>query len=272
MVRARGSRNSLAQQKLAHDPSLPIYVRIAAVLRAEILAGLYPHGTALPTEAEITERFSVARLTVRRALETLALDGIVARRPGRGHGTRVNLPEPTRPDRLSIDGLVRRYQSLGMDTSVEIIALETGEAGIQGGDHLQCDPATPVISVTRRRFVSSRPFSVYTSTIPEHVAPTLKNMISGDLPVVTILESLGVRVARAEQYISAAIADGNMARLMLCHPGDPLINVRRVTFSDRDTPVEYISVFYRSTDYQYRIALKRDHDNEVSLWSITDVC
>jgi len=267
----RRNRNGWDQPSLSHDPSLPIYVRIAAVLRAEILAGIYPHGTSLPTELEIAERFSVARLTIRRALETLALDGIVARRPGRGHGTRVNLPQPTRPDRLSVDGLVRRYHALGVQTSVELICVETDEAGVHGCEYLQCEPTTPVLSVLRRRFVSNRPFSLFSSLVPMHVAPGLKERISVDVPVVLTLESMGITISRAEQFISASIADEKISRLMNCYPGDPMMNVERVAFDQNNVPVEYISILYRPTDYQYRIMLQRDPTNDVTLWSISDV-
>jgi DNA-binding transcriptional MocR family regulator len=53
-------------------------------LRDEIMDGQYEYGSLLPSEREVCERFSVERSTVRKALELLVEDGIVAKHPGIG--------------------------------------------------------------------------------------------------------------------------------------------------------------------------------------------
>ena len=60
------------------------YQSLADVLRQEIAAGQYPLESALPTEAELSRRFSVSRQTVRQAVNLLENDGMVYRRQGSG--------------------------------------------------------------------------------------------------------------------------------------------------------------------------------------------
>jgi GntR family phosphonate transport system transcriptional regulator len=57
---------------------------IAEELRVDITSGRFPVGGRLPTEAELAERFAVNRHTVRRAVATLAADGLVEARRGSG--------------------------------------------------------------------------------------------------------------------------------------------------------------------------------------------
>lgn len=71
----------------------PLYRQLVEALRHEIVKGLYPIGTQLPTEASLCERFGVSRHTVREALRQLRLDGFISSR--RGSGTTVMLPSPT---------------------------------------------------------------------------------------------------------------------------------------------------------------------------------
>src|SRR5918998_2538658 len=58
------------------------YRAIERYLRA-LVEGANP-GDPLPSEAELCERFSVSRMTVRQALAELTNDGLVERRRGQG--------------------------------------------------------------------------------------------------------------------------------------------------------------------------------------------
>ncbi len=62
----------------------PRYLQVARALRQEIVDGVYPVGSQLPTEHELCERFSVSRYTVREALRRLREDNLIASRPRAG--------------------------------------------------------------------------------------------------------------------------------------------------------------------------------------------
>jgi len=53
-------------------------------IRNLILEGVWPPGTKLPSERELSEQFAVARTSVREALRALALLGLIEVRPGDG--------------------------------------------------------------------------------------------------------------------------------------------------------------------------------------------
>ena len=60
------------------------YRHIAAALRERIAAGEFAAGATIPSESALCVEYRVARNTVRRALEQLADEGLIAVRPGRG--------------------------------------------------------------------------------------------------------------------------------------------------------------------------------------------
>lgn len=67
-----------------HDPT-PIYLQIAAILRAKILSGEYRPRQVLPSEQQLMQEHEVARATVRHAIEALRDEGLATRaatRPG----------------------------------------------------------------------------------------------------------------------------------------------------------------------------------------------
>jgi DNA-binding GntR family transcriptional regulator len=81
------------------------YERIAAELRAAVDRGDFGPDGALPTEAALMKEFGVSRGTVRRAIELLTFERLIA--PRRGSGTYVT--PPAEPDEgEDLDELRRR--------------------------------------------------------------------------------------------------------------------------------------------------------------------
>lgn len=60
------------------------YKTIAASLRQRIMSGEYVSGAPLPSEAELTAEYGVARNTLRRALSELENERLITVLPGRG--------------------------------------------------------------------------------------------------------------------------------------------------------------------------------------------
>lgn len=58
-------------------------------LTAEIRAGKYAPGERIPSDRELSERFGVARMTARRAVDELRKAGLVTTEWGRGTFVRV---------------------------------------------------------------------------------------------------------------------------------------------------------------------------------------
>src|SRR3984885_6458159 len=74
-------------------PDDPLYLQVVRALKDEIVGGIHPVGTKLPTEEELCARFSVSRYTVREALRRLREDNLVSSR--QGAGTIVVPPRPS---------------------------------------------------------------------------------------------------------------------------------------------------------------------------------
>ncbi|GAA2906697.1 hypothetical protein GCM10010517_72910 [Streptosporangium fragile] len=61
-----------------------VYRRLADPLRAQIAAGEYPLGGALPSEAALAECYRLARSTVRRGLAVLEAEELIIALPSKG--------------------------------------------------------------------------------------------------------------------------------------------------------------------------------------------
>src|SRR5690349_24353447 len=56
-------------------------------LATAIRLGVYPHGTALPSERDLAEQLGVSRATLREGIAALRAAGLVETTRGRGGGT-----------------------------------------------------------------------------------------------------------------------------------------------------------------------------------------
>jgi DNA-binding GntR family transcriptional regulator len=70
--------------RINHESATPVSVQVAADIEADIDAGRIAPDTRLPSEAELSVQYGVARVTVRRAIEMLRDADKVVTVQGRG--------------------------------------------------------------------------------------------------------------------------------------------------------------------------------------------
>jgi DNA-binding transcriptional regulator YhcF (GntR family) len=70
--------------EVRRDINIPLYKQIYDAIKNSILTGEYKSGELMPSERELSNMFSVDRITVRRPLEMLANDGLVEKIAGLG--------------------------------------------------------------------------------------------------------------------------------------------------------------------------------------------
>ncbi|QYX78533.1 GntR family transcriptional regulator [Streptomyces akebiae] len=75
-----------------HGAPLTPYRQLAGILRAQIQRGDWQPGRMLPSEAQLVQRYGIARTTVRRGLGLLADEGWVDAVPQRGWFVTDTLP------------------------------------------------------------------------------------------------------------------------------------------------------------------------------------
>jgi GntR family transcriptional regulator len=200
------------------------YLDVAADLRQAIAAGTVG---ALPSEAELGEVHGVSRVTVRRALELLRDEGLVASRRGSGWFV---VGDPVR-------------QPLGRVTTVEAALEAAGarpERRVLEFAFESPDPATAkvlglpkdaqVLRVLRLNLADGEPFALVTVWLPAELGAHVSR---ADVERATFFDHLalsGVEIARVRQTITAAAAERGEARRLGVPAGSPLLVCRRVTY------------------------------------------
>ena len=251
---------------------LPKYHRIYLVLREQLEEGRFAAG--LPGELALMEQFGVARVTVRRALEQLAGEGLITRRPGRGThpvGRVAASQTPVRNRQTGLTGLLENIVSMSLNTTVKVLDVDTVAASPAVASALGLAPGASVQKAVRVRSTREGPLSHITTWVPADVARRFGRRELARKPILVLLEESGVKVGRAEQSISARLADAEVAGQLQVAVGSALLAVRRLIFDEQDRPVQWLHGLYRPDRYEYQMQLSRVGSIDAKVWVCKDM-
>ena len=253
------------------SPKLPMpkYHQIYLVLREQLHEGKFSQG--LPGELALMQQFGVARVTVRRALEQLAAEGLISREPGRGTRA-LDLGESRAAtygeggQRAHLTGLLENLVSMGLKTSVRVLDVEVVMASANVANALQLKVGDPVQKAVRVRSTKEGPLSHITTYVPADIARKFGRRELAKKPILVLLEESGVKVGRAHQTISARLADVQVAKHLDVSVGSALLAVRRLIYDDQDRPIQWLHGLYRPDRYEYQMELSRVGSIDAKVW------
>ncbi len=251
---------------------LPKYHRIYLVLREQLEEGRF--STGLPGELALMQQFGVARVTVRRALQQLAGEGLITRQPGRGThpvARPTGGPAPAAPSHTGLTGLLENIVSMSLNTTVKVLAVDTVAASPAVAAALGLAPGAQVQKAVRVRSTREGPLSHITTYVPADMARRFGRRELARKPILVLLEESGVKVGRAEQSISARLADAEVAGRLQVEVGSALLAVRRVIFDDQERPVQWLHGLYRPDRYEYQMQLSRVGSIDAKVWVRKDM-
>jgi len=229
----------------------PLYLGLAAELRAAIVDGGHPPGSLLPSEAELAAAHGVSRGTVRHALSLLAAEGAVASRQG---ARSVVLARPRTQSFGELLSFSAWARSLGEEPRGRMVELRRRRATDAEADRLAIRAGDAVFGLVRVRLLGAVPVMIERTTFVESVGELLGEL---RLEVDSIYERLaerGVVFAHARHVIEALPADARDAALLDIPEGTPLLRQQRRTTSPDGTPLELSDDRYLGTAVSFVIS------------------
>jgi GntR family transcriptional regulator len=206
----------------------PRFASLAAELRERIALGDYGRTGALESEAEIGRRYEVSRVTVRRALEQLAAEGLVAAR--RGSGWYVT-SGASFGQTLAL-GSFRHARSAVTEAGLPLTRAVTGyeyrPAPADVAHQLGVPESSEVLHVLSVRHAAEHPFDTTAEWVPLAFAAPVSRAEAEDPGVWETLRRHGHDIELVRQTMTATAASAAVAEQLATLPGTPVLLVRRV--------------------------------------------
>lgn len=235
----------------------PLYRRLLHVLKQEIVAGVYPVGSQLPTEEALCQRFSVSRHTVREALRQLRADGLVVSR--RGAGTTV--ARPGSPPRYvhgvnSIEELV----VYAKETRYETDSIQHVTCDAKLAERLGCHKGDRWLRIEGLRYAPGEkaPMCWTEVYVRARFAGVARMLARRSGPIYAWIEDMyGEQIVEIEQALRALALPEETATALGVKPGSPGMEVRRSYILTSGEIAEVAFNYHPAHCYTYRMTLRR---------------
>lgn len=230
------------------DNEDPLYLQLARAMRGLIEIGHLRNREALPSERTLAQATGFSRVTVRKAIDELIRDGLIARRAGAGSYVAREADQPMSV-LVSFTADMQRRGIKGRSILIEkTVTLPKPDELLKLG----ISPTDRVIRLSRVRISGDEPLAV------EHAVLPLAAVEPDDIgeSLYEALRRRGNRPVRALQRLSAAIADTEEAHHLGITPGSPILHIERHAFLANGRPIELTHSAYRGDRYDFVAELK----------------
>ncbi len=222
------------------------HVQVREYVR-DLVSGEAP-GAPAPSERELVQRFGVARMTVRQALDALVSEGLLERIPGRG--TFVARPRVVASRITSYSEEMNRRGLLGES---QTLLARREQAGPGVARALNLSEGDAVIHWRRLRRGDGTPICIEDAYLNEVLLP---GFLQSGMPtsLYADLTARGLRPTWAEDSITADLASEDEAQLLELEPQAPVLrHSRRAVCGDKC--VEVSRTVYRADRFTMWVQL-----------------
>ncbi|MBT6532846.1 MAG: GntR family transcriptional regulator [Marinovum sp.] len=244
--------NFLAPDLWLREDGGPRYLQLRQRISDSVDQAVLSPGNPLPPEREIATITTLSRVTVRKAIQALAKDGLIIQKHGSGSFIAIHTPK--------IEQSLSRLTSFTEDMSRR--GLNSSSHWLERGlfmpspDEVITLGLTPDASVTRvvrLRIAGSNPMAIERAALPTSILPN--PLIVGPSLYAT-LEEAGLRPVRALQKISAINLGPKDAELLQVEPGRAGLKIERTSYLPDGRIAEFTKSIYRGDAYNFVAELR----------------
>ncbi len=212
-------------------------------------------GDQLPTEPTLASQAGVSLVTVRRALQELAAQGVIRREQGRG--TFVARPR-VRAETTRIGGL-RNSLHLDARSSLQtrLLGCFPRRANEEERKALNLAEGALAWEISRLRLLNRRPVIWEVSTIPKLLAPDLGAYFEARdrRSLYDLLEEVyGLKEAREEQTLLCRPAQPREKELLDLLRFEWVVEVSGISYSTRQAPIDAFRMVFVAKSFAFRLA------------------
>ncbi|APP02549.1 GntR family transcriptional regulator [Lactobacillus delbrueckii] len=220
-----------------------VYRTVMHDIKRRILAGEY-EGMRLPDERSLAEQYQVSRSSMKRALELLALQGIVFKK--RGSGTFIN-PLYLKNQAMfryegSNLGLTDSFLAPGKKQGIKLLEFKVVKASPETAQDLFLSENDFVYQFKRLRLLDGQPFLIEEGFVPIKILPELKEEILQGSLFNYLEDAQNKAVTRSYLTITVSPSSAEDQEALQLKATEPVGVMDGIFFLDDGTPFEVSSM------------------------------
>ncbi|MFD2308185.1 GntR family transcriptional regulator [Enterococcus termitis] len=218
----------------------PKYEEIADTLRERIKENIYKADTLLPNQTDLVKEFNVSRMTVKKAIGILVMEGLLYSQ--RGSGTKVlnrSFWDKDTSPANEYGGLSKQMNDRHKDLKSSVILFEVEFPSQEVQERLAISAEQPVYKIIRLRILENEPFILEHTYMPCDLVPGLTTDILKESIYTYVKEQLLLNFAGAYRNIQASKSDEYDQKYLNCKKDDPVLEVQQVVYLKDGRPIEF---------------------------------
>lgn len=238
--------------------------RLYLLLKERITSGALQPGHRLPSEPDLAASHGLSRVTIRRALDGLAREGLITRQAG--SGTFVNGQITKAPVVADLSNMLSHLAAMGRATRVKLLSFQYVTPPAAIAEALKLAEGERTQASVRVRYLDDRPLSYLVTHVPERIGVTYSEGDLASRPLLELLERSGVVAEKADQTISATLAGPVTAEALGVEIGSALISLTRVVLGEDGRGIEHLAALYRPDMHAFHMEMLRTGDGANRHW------
>lgn len=214
------------------------YDEIVNELRRRITSGYYTEGEPLPDQVALAEEFGVSRMTLKKAMDILAMEGLLFRK--RGVGTFViksALWNSSNYRATEYSGLTAQFPDKKVES--QIISFEIQFPNEELQELLQLESTDAVYHLVRLRIIDQQPYILEDTYYVAKIVRNLTEEIIYKSIYQYITSGLNLKLGGAYRKIHADTPKELDIQYLQCGEHTPVLEVEQVVYLNNGTPFEY---------------------------------
>ncbi|WP_215144800.1 GntR family transcriptional regulator [Exiguobacterium qingdaonense] len=235
----------------------PLYQRIAQQMRTFIETGDWAPGEAIPTEAQLVEKFKASRVTIRQAVKLLQEEGLLWKR--QGSGTYVQ-SEKMEHNMYELKSFTEDMRQEGKEVTSKVLTFTVQTPNEKVREALKLEADALVYYVRRLRFANDEPLIVEDTYLPVQLFPDLTYEVMTRSKYDYIENIKNLKIADSVQEFIPVLPPKEIAEMLEVSDRTPILKVMLYSFLMDGSRFEFTETYFKSEEYRFIIRAGRRHD------------
>jgi GntR family transcriptional regulator len=242
---------------------IPYHYQLTEIIRKLISQEQWKPGDKLPSEREFCETFEISRITVRKALDSLASEGLI--QTNKGIGTFVSEQKYLEKWASFPIGFTDSLAEQGYRIETQVLTFETIPFTEKISKELELSPGDLVLHLHRLRFVAQVPILIVSSYLPHYLVPEIEKINFTHKSLYQVLRSnYGLTIDKVKRGIEAVAATEKEAKLLHIELGAPLLQIESTSYTPEGKPIEYFIAKRRGDRTRFEFELSKPPSFDVA--------
>lgn len=233
------------------------YQEVYTDIKRDILTNHYRAGHKFPTQEELTSKYDISRVTLKKVLKLLIDEGLIYSKQGSGTFVRQQMDEIAGGIMPLNSPIGTTYSHRGRKVTSKLWVFNARLPSDEEQKQLRIKSNEPVYEIKRTRYIDGKTYSYEQMVMPTSIAP-----LSEDIAAESIYGYLGekakVFMTDARRVVFASSADKDTAQGLGIKVGEPILVIKQTTYDQHGTAFEVSKSAFLANVAQFSVDAHRN--------------